>query len=239
MSRPAIRAGSIDWDLSKRVLFFWLALFLLAAVVDGNRWVLTWPGFIESWAWLVLLSLFAWRRQVGSFLRGLSRPHLFFVLGVMGALLFGQFMGAEPERSYPIVMWRMFSGDVRRLQPFTYFSYVGESSADGKPRELEPVKLFPPLRNQLLTTAMNFLIHDALAEAPGARGDGESPTKRQQLDLALAAIGQAHNREHPDQRIARIGLDRCQFSPEKGTVVARVRVRTVEVTSSTSDGGAP
>jgi hypothetical protein len=239
VSRAATRASSIDWALSKRILIFWVGLFLLAIAIDRNRWVLTWPGFIESWSWLVLLTLFAWSPPVRSFLRALPRAHSIFVAAVVGALLFGQFMGAEPERSYPIVMWRMFSGDVRRLQPFTYLNYVGESSVDGKPHELDPVRLFPPLTNERLTIAIGFLTRDALAEPPDARGGHDSPTKRQQLDLALAAIGRAYNREHPEQPIARIGLDRCQFSPEKRAVVARERVRTVEVGPDVSDGGSP
>src|SRR5438445_817178 len=105
----------VDRGLLKRIALLWLACCVAALLVDPDRWVISGRGLTESVLWLVVLSLPAFTRQVPALLEGLPRRHRRFLAAILAAVLFGQLGGREPERTFPLVSWRMFSSK-RALQ---------------------------------------------------------------------------------------------------------------------------
>jgi hypothetical protein len=195
-----------------------MACYVAALVVDPRRWVISWPGLAESILWLVILSLPALSRQVPEWIGGLPRRHRRFLAAVVAAVLFGQLAGWEPQRTFPLVSWRMFSTE-RALQTLTFFDYVGDTR-DGKQLTLNPPRLFPSINHTVMMGLGN------LADETGAQS-------REGLSSALRAIGRMHNRLNPTAPVASVSLDRCTLdarAPAAQRQVQRQRVLTVAVT---------
>ncbi len=216
----------MNWTLLRQTALLWTTVYCAAAAVDHLRWVLTWRGLAEAGGWLLVLSLLAALPAVDEFVSGLRRAHRWFLASVVATLLFGQFMGGQPERSFPVVMWRMFSGDVRRLAPFTFFAYTGETEAGGR-IPLSPPRLFPPLDSYRMTHGLAELVERSLA----AKARGE-PEEGRLLDDVLAGVGQTQTATHTGERIRRVGVERCRFDPEiapAGAISGCERIWTADV----------
>ncbi len=212
----------LDRGLLKRIALLWLACWVAALLVDPHRWVSSWPGLIESILWLAVLSIAAFTRQVRAFLEGLPRLHRRFLAAVLGAVLFGQLAGREPERTFPLVSWRMFSSK-RALRNLTFLDYVGDT-ADGQPITLNPPRLFP---------SVNHTVMMGLANLAEESVDDQTPADRERLSSALRAIGRMHNRLNPATPVRSVSLVRCTLdagAPAADRHEQRQRILTVPVT---------
>jgi hypothetical protein len=211
-----------DRGLLKRITLLWFACYVAALLVDRHGWVISWRGVTESVLWLVILSVAAFTRPVPAFLQGLPRRHRRFLAAVLAAVLFGQFAGREPERTFPLVSWRMFSSR-RALQNLTFFDYVGDTD-DGQQITLNPPRLFP---------SVNHTIMMGLANLAEKVADEPTPGDSQRLSSALRAIGRMHNRLNPTVLVRSVSLVRCTLdarAPAGHRDGQRQRVWTVPVT---------
>jgi hypothetical protein len=139
---------------------------------------------------------------------------------VLAAVLFGQLAGWEPERTFPLVSWRMFSGKPA-LQTLIFFDYVGDTR-DGKQLTLNPPRLFPSINHTVMMGLTN------LAEETG-------PESTVRLSSALRAIGRMHNRLNPTVPVGSVSLERCTLdarAPAAQRQVQRQRVLTVPIADS-------
>ena len=208
-----------DRGLCKRTTLLWFACYVVALAVDPHRWVISWRGAIESILWLSILSLPAFTRKISGWVAGLPRRHRRFLAAVVAAILFGQLAGWDPQRTFPLVSWRMFSTE-RALQTLTFFDYVGDT-ADGKQLTLNPPRLFPSINHTVMMGLAN------LAEET-------DPQSTAALRSALRAIGRMHNRLNPTAPVASVSLDRCTLDARalaNQRQVQRKRVLTVPVTA--------
>ena len=149
----------------------------------------------------------------------------------IAALLFGQFTGIRPQRTFPLVPWRMFGSVDRTLQPFTFFELVGDAK-DGRSLAVNPVKLFPSLKNFRMTVGLNGIIERGLDEG-AAREQRQADEQR--LREMLAAIGRVYNELHPDESLRSLGVIRCQFDPALShpeAQISRQRALTVDLVAS-------
>jgi len=217
----------LDRGLGKRITLLWLACYVAALLFDPHRWVISWRGLTESIFWLAILSLPAFTRQVPAFLADLPRGHRRLLAVTLAAVLFGQLAGREPERTFPLVSWRMFSAR-RALQILTFFEYVGDTD-DGKPITLNPPRLFPSINH----TVMMGLANLADEVGPQSTVDEQATGDPQRLSSALRAIGRMHNRLNPTVPIRRVSLVRCTLdarAPAADRHVQRQRVWSVPIT---------
>ncbi len=212
----------LDRGLLKRIALLWLACWVAALLVDPHRWVIAWRGLTESILWLAVLSVAAFTRQVAAFLDGLPRRHRRFLAAVLAAVLFGQLAGREPERTFPLVSWRMFSSK-RALRNLTFLDYVGDT-ADGQQITLNPPRLFP---------SVNHTVMMGLANLAEESFDDQTPADRERLASALRAIGRMHNRLNPATPVRSVSLVRCTLdagAPAADRHEQRRRILTVPVT---------
>jgi hypothetical protein len=212
----------LDQGLLKRIALLWLACCGAALLVDPQRWVISRPGLIESILWLAVLSVAAFTRQVPSFLYCLPGRHRRFLAAVLAAVLFGQLAGREPERTFPLVSWRMFSSK-RALRNLTFFDYVGET-ANGQQITLNLPRLFP---------SVNHTVMMGLANLAEETVDDQTSAGSQRLSSALRAVGRMHNRLNQTMPVRSVSLVRCTLdasAPAADRHEQRQRILTVPVT---------
>jgi hypothetical protein len=211
-----------DRGLLKRIALLWFGCCVAALLVDPDRWVISGRGLTESVLWLVVLSVAAFTRQAPAFLADLPRRHRRFLAAILAAVLFGQLAGRQPERTFPLVSWRMF-GSRRALQNLTFFDYIGETD-DGQPITLNPPRLFP---------SVNHTVMMGLANLAEEIDDEQAAGERQRLSSALRAIGRMHNRLNPTVPVRSVSLVRCTLdatAPAADRHERRQRLLTVPVT---------
>ncbi|HET6284798.1 MAG TPA: hypothetical protein VFH73_27830 [Polyangia bacterium] len=216
----------LDRGLLARITLLWFACCAAALLVDPHAWLISWRGLTEGILWLVILSLPACTRQVPEWIAGFPHRHRRFLAAVLAAVLFGQLAGWEPERTFPLVSWRMFSSK-RVLQTLTFFDYVGDTS-DGKHITLNPPRLFPSINH----TVMMGLANLAEETGPQSTVDEQATGDAQRLRSALRAIGRMHNRLNPTAPVGSVSLVRCTLdarAPAADRHVQRQRVWTVPV----------
>ena len=92
-----------------RITLLWFSAYLAALLFDRDLWVVSPYGLAESLCWLLILSLLVSVPAVRAFVGGLPRAQRAFCAVAIGALLFGQFTGIRPKRTFPLVPWRMRS----------------------------------------------------------------------------------------------------------------------------------
>jgi hypothetical protein len=217
-----------DWSQLMRITLLWLAVYVAAVLFDRNLWVVSPYGRVESLCWLVILSSLVSVPAIRAFIGGLPRAHRIFCAAAIGALLFGQFSGITPERTFPVVPWRMFGSADRTVQPFTFFELVGDTK-DGRLLPVNAVRLFPSLKNFRMTVSLNRVIEQGLDEG-AARA--QRATNEQRLREMLAAIGRVYNEHHPDDVLRSLGVLRCYFDPalpHPETRITRERAFTVDL----------
>jgi len=220
-----------DWSQLMRITLLWFSAYLAALLFDRDLWVVSPYGLAESLCWLLILSLLVSVPAVRAFVGGLPRAQRAFCAVAIGALLFGQFTGIRPKRTFPLVPWRMFGSVDRTLQPFTFFELVGDTK-DGRSLLVNPVKVFPSLKNFRMTVGLSGVIERGLDEA-AAREQRQADEQR--LREMLAAIGRVYNERHPDQALRALGVIRCHFDPALPHPEARItrqRALTVDVMAS-------
>jgi hypothetical protein len=218
----------VSWTLLRQTTLLWAAVYAAAAALDRLHWVLSPRGLAEALCWLVVLTLLAAVPAVARFVTSLGPGHKRLVAGVTGALLLGQLVVGAP--AFPLVMWRMFSGQIHRLGPFDSFRYVGDTETGGRV-PLSPPRLFSSLDAYRMANGLSDLVERAVApQAPA--GPAEQARDRARLDGVLIALGRAHAAAHPDERVRRVGVERCRFEPARapgGAVAGCARIWTADV----------
>jgi hypothetical protein len=197
----------VSWTLLRQTTLLWAAIYGAAAALDRPHWALSPRGLAEAVCWLLVLSLLVAVPVVARFVTSLAAGHRRLLAGVVAALLFGQLMVGETP--FPLVSWRMFSGEIHRLEPFRYFVYVGETDAGGHV-PLSPPRLFSSLDAYRMTNGLADLVERTVSPEPRPT----SARDRKLLDDVLAAVGRAHTAAHPDARVTRVRVEECRFDPK-------------------------
>jgi hypothetical protein len=216
-----------NFQLLVRTTLLWLGVYVAALLFHRDRWVASPHGAVESLCWLAALLLLVSVPAVRAFVSGLPRGHRLFSAVAVAALIFGQLAG-PPERTFPVVAWRMFGSAALPIQPFTFFEFAGDTH-DGRSVPVNPARLFPSLKNYRMTTGLNKLIGRTLDER--APADSRRAHERQ-LREVLAAIGRSYSARHPHARLRSLAVVECLYDPAvipPDARISRRRALTVDV----------
>jgi len=205
-----------DWGLLTRITLLWFGVWVAALLFDHDLWALSRRGLKESLCWLLFLSALVSVPAVRTFVGGLDIRYRTLYGAAIAALMFGQFTGVSSNRTFPLVSWRMFGGEERTIQPFTFFELVGDAS-DGRRLPVNANRLFD-MPKQPLTVGLSKVLDRALDE--GAEPDQRRVDELRLREL-LAAIGRVYNERHPHEPLRSLTVVWYRIDP---TVKAEARI---------------
>ena len=183
-----------------------LALFVALGLAAATG---SWRRVAEVVVFLAVIGAVLSRRPVRAFLVGgfPVRTAVLFVFA--GTAVVAQFGGTE-HLTFPFVVWRMFPGGIG-AKPIRYIELEGVRPS-GEAVEMQGYLLFPSLHQNRYQNVLEKWTRRALpAHQSGNTRHAET------FEEIMRAIGRAHNRQFPEQRVDRLEVSEITLSISERT----------------------
>lgn len=232
-------------------VFWWFAaavVFVVNLVMGrGLRLV-----FLQALVHSLITAAFLVHPAAARFFFGMPKPHRLAFTGVFFFFILGQLLGNSPA-TFPFSSWNMYSNEIH-TKYIQFYQYVGRD-VSGREIPLNATHYFLALQSSrfhdklrnLMNAVMpegtgdsesNFIRHHAPIRRPARDFSSEENThtrteheKTERLNGLLKALGTAHNKRHPFERLTSIEVYFCRQEIDRSPLgpVQREKVWAVDL----------
>lgn len=178
-----------------------LALFVALGLAAATG---SWRQVAEVTIFLAMMGTLLSRRPVRAFLLEGFPVRTIVLFLFVGTAVVAQFGGTQ-HLTFPFVVWRMFPGGIGD-EPIRYVELQGVRP-NGESVEMQGYSLFPSLhQNRYQNMLEKWTRRALLARQPGNTRHAEV------FEQIMQAVGRAHNRQFPEQRVDRLEVSEVTLS---------------------------